>query len=127
MNFVLLISCNSELVVGGWLMPFKKIEIIGVDETRTYKPEDEKLLYNVYFELSLVPPEKWLQIFGEGNRSSGDTKRVWVDGRHIVAQCILKEVDCTLRDLKQQVATTNQKYKEFLQKKSLELSEKREN
>ena len=44
-------------------MQFKEIKVLRVDEIRTYKPDPEQLLYNVYFELSTVPPSKWVQIF----------------------------------------------------------------
>lgn len=70
-------------------MSFKKIELIGVDEGRTYKVDSaDCMLYNVYFELSLVPPDEWMQIFEEENKLSKDEKQrqVWFDGRHIVVK-----------------------------------------
>ena len=76
-------------------MSFKAIKIIGMNEIRTYKPDPEKLLYNVYFELSLVPTNKWGQIFEDEHRPPRHTmwQRAWIDGQHIVVQCTLSEVE----------------------------------
>jgi hypothetical protein len=102
-------------------MSFKKIEILGVDEGRTYKADSAGCIYNVYFELSLVPPNEWMQIFEEENQISKREKQrqTWFDGRHIVVKCILNEVDDVLRELKHDVAKTNQRYLENLREQSI--------
>lgn len=57
--------------MGGCGLSFKKMEIVGVDESRTYKADSAGgVLYNACFELSLVPPSKWMQIYEGKNRIS---------------------------------------------------------
>jgi hypothetical protein len=102
-------------------MSFKDIRVIGVDEIRTYRPEPEKWLYNVYFELSMVPPSGWVQIFEQKHHfpEHAMVRRAWIDGRHVVVQCAVNEIKDALRDIKRAVSETNQKYREFLRKQSV--------
>ena len=97
---------------------FKDIKVLGVDNIRTYKPDPEKSFYNVYFELSLVPPSGWVQIFERDFPSTKNLagRKAWIDGRHIVVKCNFNEIDKVLKDMKREVMEVNLKYKrEFLQ------------
>jgi hypothetical protein len=102
-------------------MSFKDIRVIGVDEIRTYRPEPEKWLYNVYFELSMVPPSGWVQIFEREHHfpEHSMVRRAWIDGRHVVVQCAVNEIRAVLEDINRDVSKTNQKYLEFLRKQSV--------
>ena len=105
------------------LVKFADIQILGVDKNRLYRPDPEKLLYNVYFELSAVPPSEWVQIFDGERRFPRHTmwRRAWIEGKHAVVHCCLDEVKrFHLRDLKQDVATSNEKYREYLHRLAIE-------
>src|SRR6266446_433541 len=45
------------------ILGFEDIHIVEVDKARTYKPDPESALYNVYLRLSAVPPGEWTEIF----------------------------------------------------------------
>ena len=103
-------------------MSFENIKIIGVDESKTYRSDFEKLLYHVYFKLSVRPKGKWVQIFQEEHRFPRHSmwRHAWIAGQCIVVHCPLDEVKDNLRDIKQDVANTNQKYREYLRKYAIE-------
>lgn len=94
----------------------KEIKVIGVDEIRTHKNDSEGQVYNVYFELSLVPPNEWKNIFEKQNSAKQNSKKFWIDGRHVVVQCPLGEIESILKDVRKEVTRTNQKYQECMQK-----------
>jgi hypothetical protein len=105
------------------LVKFEDITIIGVDKNRLYRPDPKKELYNVYFELSAVPPSEWVQIFDGERRFPRHTmwRRAWIEGKHVVVHCCLDEIKSYhLRDLKEDVATSNKKYREYLHRLALE-------
>ena len=91
----------------------KEIKVISVDEIRTHKTDSEGSTYNVYFELSLVPSNEWKNIFENQNSAKQNLRKFWVDGRHIVVQCLFfNEIEDMLTKVKKEVAITNQKYRE---------------
>ena len=48
-------------------------------------------------------------------------RRAWIDGFYIVVYCGIDEVKkYHLKDLKEDVATTNQKYREYLREQTLQ-------
>lgn len=91
-----------------------------MDNIRTHKPDPEKPPYNVYFELSMVPPGEWKQIFEEQQPTKQSTSPpAWIDGRHVVVQCLFNEIEKKLRDIRHEVAKTNHKYRQYLHKQSI--------
>lgn len=42
---------------------FQDVKLLDVDKEKTYNPNQEKALYNVYFQLSDHPPSEWVEIF----------------------------------------------------------------
>jgi len=109
-------------------MPFQDITITSVDKNKTYRPDPEKLLYNVCFGLSANPPTEWVQIFEIERRFPRHTmwRRAWVDSRCIVVTCALDEVKMHLKDIKQDVENTNKKYREYLKQRETERQGERE-
>jgi len=99
------------------LAMFEDIRIIGLDKERSYKPDPQKLLYNIYLKLSSPPPLEWQQIFEAERSFPRHTiwRRAWIEGQYIVIHCVLDELDkYHLRDLRQDVESANNKYREYL-------------
>jgi len=102
---------------------FVDITITGTDETKLYKPDPKKALYNVYFALSTLPPQEWVQIFEAERRFPRHSmwRHAWIEGDYIVINCCLDEIKkYHLTDIKQDVANTNQRYREYLQQQAIE-------
>jgi hypothetical protein len=98
---------------------FVDISISGVDKGRTYNPDPEKILFNVYFNLSGYPPSEWVEIFDAERRFPRHTmwRKAWIDGDAVVVYCVPDEVKkYHLKDIQQDVASANSKYREFLQR-----------
>ena len=93
-------------------MPIEEVKVIGVDEVRTNKAVPENLLYNVYFELSIVPNNDWVKIFEKYKISNKKLENSWVDGRHIVVKSSVSEIDQILEELRKEVTRINFKYSE---------------
>lgn len=96
----------------------KGIKVVGVDNIRTHTLDSEHQIYNVYFELSIVPPNEWKKIFEEQYSAKPQTSKKYVDGRHIVVQCLFSEIEENLQTLRKEATKTNQKYLEHIRKKS---------
>jgi hypothetical protein len=111
---------NQEITSGPLdLSGFIDISISGVDKARTYNPDPAKGLFNVYFNLSAYPPSEWVEIFDAERRFPRHTmwRKAWIDGDAVVVYCVPEEVkQYHLKDIKQDVATANAKYREFFQR-----------
>jgi hypothetical protein len=115
----------------GTLEQFEDIAILEVDKSRTYRPDDTKALYNVYLRLSAYPPQEWAEIFDAERNFPRHSmwREAWLEGDYVVVYCIPEEVkQYHLADLKQDVASSNKKYREFLvaQAKKLAWDKRRE-
>lgn len=99
------------------LVTFEDIRIVELDDTRSYKPDPHKLLYNLYLRLSSAPPLEWQQIFEAERRFPRHTmwRRAWIEGQYIVIHCVPDELEkYHLRDLRQDTEKANSKYREYL-------------
>jgi TIR domain len=99
------------------LATFEDISISDLDIQRSYKPDPEKLLYNMYLKLSKTPPAEWEQIFEAERRFPRHTmwRRAWIEGQHIVINCVPDELEkYHLSDLAEDVKNSNAKYRQFL-------------
>lgn len=111
------ISSPKEATIPGMLGSFEDIHIVEVDKARTYKPDDESALYNVYLKLSAVPPGEWTQIFDAEREFPRHSmwRRAWIESDYVVVHCVPEEMkQYHLRDVKQDVANSNGKYREYL-------------
>jgi hypothetical protein len=102
---------NSALVL------FDDIKIIRVDKIKTHRPDSGKNLYHVYFKLSDIPPKEWVQIFDEERRFARHSvwRNAWIENDYIIVHCGLDEVEkYHFKDLKQDTAITNKKYRNYL-------------
>lgn len=103
------------------LEAFETIRIVGVDASRLFRPDPGRRLYHIHFELSDRPPPEWCQLFEAEREVPRHTmwRRAWVEGKYVVVHCEPEEVEaCHLADLKEDVATSNQKYREHLKREA---------
>lgn len=101
------------------LQDFVDVQIIGVDKERTYNPDPQKALFNIYLTLSAYPSQEWVAIFDAERRFPRHTmwRKAWIEGNNAVVYCVPEELkQYHLRDLKEDVATSNTKYREHLQR-----------
>lgn len=101
------------------LQEFVDVQIVGVDKSRTYNPDPQKALFNIYLTLSSYPPQEWVAIFDAERRFPRHTmwRKAWVEGNSVVVYCVPEEIKkYHLHDLKEDVAISNQKYREHLQR-----------
>jgi hypothetical protein len=111
---------SSQRAKPAELQEFVDIEIQGVDKGRTHNPDPSKSLFNVYFTLSAFPPQEWVEIFEAERRFPRHTmwRKAWVEGNSIVVYCVPTEVkQYHLRDIKQDVDSSNLKYREYLRRR----------
>lgn len=122
-------SKNHEMdkVSTNQLELFEDIIIVGADKDKTYNPDPSKLLYNVYFKLSNLPPSEWVEIFEAERRFPRHSmwRKAWIEGDYIVIHCCLDEVKkYHFRDITEDVKNTNRKYREYLQRVEIERQKK---
>lgn len=75
----------------------------------------------MYLSLSQAPPDVWCQIFNAERQFARHSmwRRAWVEGASIVVDCVPEELEkYHLRDLKQDVASSNAKFHDFLQEQA---------
>jgi hypothetical protein len=91
-----------------------EIRILGIDTDKTRRTLGSSTVYQVYFELSEVPPPAWREIFGRAWKDLNPTQEAGLDGKSLVIYCPLQEVAAThLPALKKAIETTNVEYKKF--------------
>jgi len=98
---------------------FIDIAIIGLDVDATKPSQVASGLRHMYLQLSAQPPSEWQQLFDQERRFPRHSmwREAWVEGRHIVVDCVPEEIEqYHLRDLKEDVAKTNEKYRDYLGK-----------
>jgi hypothetical protein len=98
---------------------FTDIAIIGLDVDATKPSQAASGLRHMYLQLSAEPPSEWQQLFNQGRRFPRHSmwRDAWVEGRHIVVDCVPEEIEqYHLRDLKEDAAKTNEKYRDYLGK-----------
>jgi hypothetical protein len=83
----------------------KEIKVIGLDQVRTHPAESSDKKYDIYFELSNVPPPAWRNIIEKAGKYR-------IDGRHFIAQGFSNQVEQILSEARKEVTRTNQKYRE---------------
>lgn len=108
-------------VVEPELEGFVDVKIKRLDKSRLYKPDPEMALYHVYFELSVHPPQEWVQIFEAERQFPRHTmwRHAWIEDKYIVVHCAPEEVKkYHLNDIKEDVDNSNTKYREYLRKVS---------
>ncbi|MBU1421633.1 MAG: toll/interleukin-1 receptor domain-containing protein [Bacteroidetes bacterium] len=99
------------------LTTFEDIKILEIDDSKSYKPDPSKLLYNIYLKLSASPPSEWQQIFEAERRFPRHTmwRDAWIEGEYIVIHCVPDEIEkYHADDIKEDVKNSNSKYRQYL-------------
>jgi hypothetical protein len=99
------------------LSEFENLTIVDLDLGKSYNPDPEFALYNMYLRLPRTPPEEWQQIFDAERSFPRHTmwRRAWIEGLHIVVYCVPEELEkYHMRDLLEDVKHCNEKYREYL-------------
>jgi hypothetical protein len=92
----------------------RAIRIAGINTDKTRRTLGSTTVYQVYFELSGIPPLAWRDIFGREWKDLNPTQEAGIDGRFLVMHCPLEEVAAThLPALKKAVDATNVAYKQY--------------
>lgn len=111
------------------LESFNDLNIVDVDKDRTYQPNREYALYNIYFKLTSTPSREWVQIF-EAERAfprHSMWRKAWIEGAYVVVNCGLDEVKrYHMKDITEDVASTNNKYREYLRQQEIRKQREKE-
>jgi hypothetical protein len=97
--------------------PFTDIRIIALYADATQQSPTAPGLRLMYLSLSETPPHVWCQIFTAERQFPRHSmwREAWADGAAIVVDCVPEEIEqYHLRDITQDVANTNAKFREFL-------------
>ncbi len=70
--------------------------------------------YHVYFRLSHKPHEEWCALFNQVRRSRQRSYRCFAEDRYLVLRCFSAELEQAFSQLKDDVATANREYLEYL-------------
>ena len=100
---------------------FTDIRIIRLDTGATQQSPTAPGLRHMYLSLSERPPRVWSQIFNAERQFARHSmwRRAWIQGNYIVVDCVPEELEkYHLNDLKQDVGSSNAKFREFLTKKA---------
>jgi len=105
-----------------------EIKIIDLDEEKTARPDSGKDVYDCYLTLSSEAPAEWAKLFEQRRQFPRHTswRRAYAEGPYIVIRCALEELPRHLEDLKEDVAITNQQYRQYLAKREQEEEERRQ-
>jgi len=111
------------------LTTFEDIKIIEIDDSKSYKPDPTKLLYNIYLKLSASPPVEWQQIFEAERRFPRHTmwRDAWIEGEYILIHCVPEEIEkYHANDIKEDVKNANSKYRRYLMEEAQKEAKKAE-
>jgi len=97
---------------------FIDIKIVGLEDDLTVESPNNPALLYVYLRLSQTPPPLWQKHFAESRKIALHTRwrQIWIDRKYLVVECVPEEIETHhLKDLKQDLAFANAKYREYLQ------------
>jgi hypothetical protein len=97
---------------------FVDIKIVGLEDDLTVESPNNPALRYIYLRLSESPPPFWQKSFAESRKIARHPhwRHIWVDRKYLVAECVPAEIETHhLRDLKQDVASANLKYRQYLE------------
>jgi hypothetical protein len=106
-----------------------EIRIHGINTDKTRRMIGSETVYQVYFELSGIPPQKWRTIFEQEWKALNvgqplSLQEASVERAFLMMQCPLQEVANHLPDLKKAVAAANIAYTQYAIKRASEEKER---
>ncbi len=105
------------------------IRIIGLNTDKTRRMIGSETMYQVYFELSGIPPMMWRNVFEQEWKASNvgqplSLQETSVERAFLVVHCSLQEVGGYMPILKKVVALTNILYDQYTSKQANELRDR---
>jgi hypothetical protein len=97
-----------------------EIRIVGINTDKTRRTLGSLSVYEVYLELSEIPPLMWRDIFGRKWKDLNSTLEAGLDGNFLTILCPLPEIAVTLPVLKKAFEETNVAYKLYAQEQATE-------
>lgn len=96
--------------------PFTDISITGLDKAATEQSPTASGLRLMHLTLSDFPPHVWTQLFDAEREFARHSKwrHARIQGALIVVDCVPEELPEHLRDLKEDVANSNNKFRGYL-------------
>lgn len=107
---------------------FQDIQLMGINKAKSYKPDEQKMLYNIYFDLNNRPPQEWADIFEAERRFPRHSmwRKAWIEDKYVIVYCVPDEVKrFHLNDIKQDVVNANIKYRQYLFDETIKKQKKR--
>ncbi len=104
---------------------FKDIRIIGMDDKASNRPDPKMALFDIVLNLSESAPYEWEDYFNSRwQQHLYMMKRTAsVSGRRLTIYCVPDELEKDhIPELNKVIAETNQRYREYLASKKIELA-----
>ena len=92
------------------------IRIIDIDKRRSERVDPKRQMFRVYFKLSDEAMPVWEKMFEMERRYARHSlwRKARADGKFIILECPLDEIDMHKADLEQDVANANAAYRKHL-------------
>ena len=101
----------------GWspLINFTDLRITNLNHRKSERMGPDKDVFRFYFRLSAEPNDSWQKLFELVRKWERETlwHKARVDGRHIIIECPLNEIDAHKAELDGDVANANYEYSRF--------------
>ncbi|OBU85965.1 hypothetical protein MY55_12880 [Chromobacterium subtsugae] len=99
------------------MQTFENIGITGFCEDKSHNPDKQFLLFNLYLQLNLAPPNEWKDYFQESRRvpRAQRWRKAWIEGDTLVVYCQPEELQQEIETLKHDIAAANQQYRQLRQ------------
>jgi hypothetical protein len=96
---------------------FIDIKIVELVDDMTVESHDNPALRLIFLRLSQTPPPLWQKTFAESRKIPRHPRwrRAWLDRKFIIVECVPEEIETHhLRDLKQDIAQANAKFRQYV-------------
>ena len=106
---------------------FEDVRIVELDVDATQPSASGSAMRLMHLTLSCGPPSGWSGLFDEQRRFPRHSmwRKAYVSARHIVVDCVPDEIErYHLRDLKEDVAAVNEKYRQLVAQEAAQASAK---
>ncbi len=108
---------------------FKDVKIVNLDDKSSRRIEDSEL-FEMKLILSCEPPIEWVEYFDnawKSHRYSVKRKKVYVSGNILTVKCVPNEIEHHLPELQKIIEETNNWYKDYVYRRTIEKTKRKEN